>query len=142
MPGQPFGASNQFARPAARPRSPLALTLPIMNIIAGLPLPVMSLRNSTGPITSDRSGLPRRPPRPGRCRARRRRRGVAAVTRSTGDPEVDAGAAVAGLVGTERLGEAREDRVEDALAVRTGEVVADLLVGHPLDEGDELRGLE
>ena len=41
--GQPFGASNQLARPAARPRSPLALILPIMNIIAGLPVPVIEL---------------------------------------------------------------------------------------------------
>ena len=56
-PAQPGGASNQFARPPARPRSPRALTLPIMNIMAGLPVPVMSLRNSTGPITSERSAF-------------------------------------------------------------------------------------
>ena len=49
------------------------------------------------------------------------------------------------LSGAELVREAREDRVEQRAAVLAGEVVADLLVGHALDQADELgrrHGLE
>src|SRR5205814_9597155 len=45
---QAFGISNRFWMFAARPRSPLAFSLPVMNIITGLPLPETTLMKSTG----------------------------------------------------------------------------------------------
>ena len=47
---QAFGMSNRLAMLAARPRSPFAFSLPVMNIITGLPPPETILRNSTGPM--------------------------------------------------------------------------------------------
>ena len=141
MPGQPLGASNQLARPLARPRSPRALTLPIMNIIAGLPVPVISLRNSAGPSMSERSGASPAPFSTVQVPSVDEHAvGVAGVARAAGDPEVDARRAVAGLVGAELVREAREDGVEQRAAVLAGEVVADLLVGRALDQADELGG--
>ena len=42
---------------AARPRSPLAFSLPVMNIIIGLPLPETTLRKSTGPTVMASFGV-------------------------------------------------------------------------------------
>ena len=45
---QAFGMSKSLATWAANARSPLALILPVMNIIIGLPSPETTLRNVTG----------------------------------------------------------------------------------------------
>ena len=49
---QALGMLNRLAMFAARPRSPLAFSLPVMNIITGFPLPDTTLRNSTGPMVN------------------------------------------------------------------------------------------
>src|SRR5262249_28030885 len=46
---QALGMSKSWGMLAARPRSPLAFSLHVMNIIIGLPLPETILRKSTGP---------------------------------------------------------------------------------------------
>src|SRR3954453_23801958 len=50
---QAWGMSKKFATLAASPRSPLALILPVMNIMTGLPLLVMTLVKSTGDMARD-----------------------------------------------------------------------------------------
>ena len=111
---QALGMSNRLAMLAARPRSPLALSLPVMNIITGLPLPEMTLRKSTGPMVrasfGSLSGL-------GDERAGAvgddQLVGVGAAVGAAGDGPVGRRVGRAGAVGAEELGHPAEDRVED-----------------------------
>src|SRR5688572_32462870 len=53
-----LGSEKMFARLAARPMSPLAFSLPVMNIIIGFAAPATSWRKSGPPMLIESFGLP------------------------------------------------------------------------------------